>query len=304
MKKYLFALAASLLLCVAASAQSLDVQKKNVETFANVCAEDYFTLRFIYSASSAVTVRADVRISEYVQAYVKGGTLYLELDEKKFPKDLKKALKQKGAATPILEADIYLPSVNSVLLKENVTLSIPEGFTSNNLYIELTDNSEITQIHIDCSVADIEVAKNAKLSGTVNVASRLNLKATNSSNVSLTQNGGNTFLDHSHAAHVDLRATVNTMEVESSGGSESHISGTASLLKVAGTGSSRIDAELLESLDGEVMLTGAKCHVNVLEDLKVTLAGGAMLTFKRKPVFEIVRILNSTLITADDEKRK
>ena len=52
------------------------------------------------------------------------------------------------------------------------------------------------------------------------------------------------------------------------------------------------------------MLTGAKCHVNIMENLKVNLTGGSMLTFKRKPVFEVERILNSSLLTADDEKRK
>jgi hypothetical protein len=112
------------------------------------------------------------------------------------------------------------------------------------------------------------------------------------------------FIEQSNSAYVDLRATVTTIEVDASGGSESHLSGTASLLKVTGTGVSRVDAELLESLDGEVMLTGAKCHVNIMENLKVNLTGGSMLTFKRKPVFEVERILNSSLLTADDEKRK
>ena len=159
-------------------------------------------------------------------------------------------------------------------------------------------------MYLDCSNAEFKVSKSAKLAGTVNIASRLNISASNSANVSLTQNGGNVFVEQAHSAYVDLRANVTTIEVEATGGSEAHLSGTASLLKVTGTGSSRVDAELLESLDGEVMLTGAKSHVNITENLKVTLTNGAMLTFKRKPVFEIVRILNSTLITADDEKRK
>ena len=304
MKKTLFAIAAALLFCVAATAQPLDVQKKNVENFANVSAEDYFVLKFIYSDTSSVTVRADLRISEYVQTYVKGGTLYLELDEKKFPKELKKELKQKGAATPVLEADVYLPAINSVTLKEKATLSILDGFNSNKINIDLTDNAEITQMYLDCSNAEFNVSKSAKMSGTVNIASRLNVKVANSGNVSLTQNGGNVFVEQAHSSYVDLRANVTTIEVESNGGSESHLSGTASLLKVTGSGSSRVDAELLESLDGEVILTGSKCHVNITENLKVTLTNGAMLTYKRKPVFEIVRILNSTLITADDEMRQ
>lgn len=304
MKRLIFALAAAVLCAVSAVAQPLDVQKKNVENFSDVSAEDYFVLKFFHSDTCSVTIRADLRISEYVQAFVKGGTLNLMLDEKKFSKELKKELKQKGAATPVLEADVYLPSIKSVTLMDKVVLNIQNGFNLNSIEVNLTDNAEIQQMNIDCSNAEFKVSKSAKLSANVNVSSRLNVIASNSANVSLTQNGGNVFIEQSNSAYVDLRASVTTIEVDASGGSESHLSGTASLLKVTGTGVSRVDAELLESLDGEVMLTGAKCHVNIMENLKVNLTGGSMLTFKRKPVFEVERILNSSLLTADDEKRK
>jgi len=304
MKRLIFALAAAVLCAVSAVAQPLDVQKKNVENFSDVSAEDYFVLKFFHSDTCSVTIRADLRISEYVQAFVKGGTLNLMLDEKKFSKELKKELKQKGAATPVLEADVYLPSIKSVTLRDKVVMNVQNGFNLNSIEVNLTDNAEIQQMNIDCSNAEFKVSKSAKLSANVNVSSRLNVIASNSANVSLTQNGGNVFIEQSNSAYVDIRATVTTIEVDASGGSESHLSGTASLLKVTGTGVSRVDAELLESLDGEVMLTGAKCHVNIMENLKVNLTGGSMLTFKRKPAFEVERILNSSLLTADDEKRK
>ena len=98
---------------------------------------------------------------------------------------------------------------------------------------------------------------------------------------------------------------MNSLEVEGTAGSESHISGNATLLSATGSGSTRIDAELLDVPEGNVLLSGsAKCHVNVSDKLKVNLTGSSMLTFKRSPVFEIERIVNSTLIKADDEKRK
>ena len=245
MKRLIFALAAAVLCAVSALAQPLDVQKKNVENFSDVSAEDYFVLKFFHSDTCSVTIRADLRISEYVQAFVKGGTLNLMLDEKKFSKELKKELKQKGAATPVLEADVYLPSIKSVTLMDKVVLNVQNGFNLNSIEVNLTDNAEIQQMNIDCSNAEFNVSKSAKLSANVNVSSRLNVIASNSANVSLTQNGGNVFIEQSNSAYVDLRATVTTIEVDASGGSESHLSGTASLLKVTGTGVSRVDAELL-----------------------------------------------------------
>jgi hypothetical protein len=65
------------------------------------------------------------------------------------------------------------------------------------------------------------------------------------------------------------------------------------------------EASVLLSRGGHVVLSGsAKCHVNVTDHLKVNLIGGSMLTFKRTPVFEIDRVVNSTLIKADDARRK
>lgn len=304
MKKLLILIAVILYASINLGAQSLNVQKKNVESFSEVSAEDYFVLKFFKSDVCSVTIRSDVRISDYVQAYVKGGTLYLSLDEKKFPSELKKTLRKKGVATPVLEVDVYMPVVNSLILSENAVLVGTDRFEVANFTADITDHAQIAQLNIDCSNADFKVSRSASLSASVNVTTKLSLNASNSSRVSLTQTGGNVFMEHSNSAYVDYRAAVTTFEVNSSGGSESHISGTASLLKVTGAGLSRVDAELLESLDGEVSLNGSKCHVNITESLKVNLNGGAMLTFKRKPVFEIERILNSTLITADDEKRK
>ena len=77
------------------------------------------------------------------------------------------------------------------------------------------------------------------------------------------------------------------------------------MLTVNASGLSRTDAELLEVKEGQMTQTGSsKCHVNVTEKMKVNLTGGCMLTFKRAPSIEVERIVNSTLIKADDPKRK
>jgi hypothetical protein len=252
-----------------------------------------------------VTLKTDERIAAHVQAYVKNGTLYLILDEKGYSPELKKQLRQKGAAAPVLEAEVYMPTINSVVLKDKAVLATCDSYDAETFTMTVSDNALVSHFDISCSTGELNVSKNAQVTGTVAVTSKMYLNASNSAQVSLTQNGGNAFVSQANSAYVDYKATLNTLEVESAAGSESHISGTASLLKVTGAGLSRLDAELLESKDGDVVLSGsAKCHVNVTEHLKVNLVGGSMLTFKRNPVFEIDRIVNSTLIKADDTKRK
>lgn len=305
MKKLILAVVTALLFGASAFAQPLLVQEKNYEKFDKISVEDNFVLRFIKAGTYAVTLKTDERIAAHVQAYVKNSTLYLVLDEKGFSSDLKKELRKKGAAAPVLEADIYMPSVNAVVMKGKSVLASCDRFETETFTMTLTDNALVSYVDIACSTGEINVSKNAQVTGTAAVTSKMYLNISNSAQASFTQNGGNAFVSQSNSAYIDYKANLNMIEIEATGGSESHISGTSSHLKVTGAGLSRVDAELLESKDGDVFLNGStKCHVNVTDHLKVNLTGGSMLTFKRNPSFEIDRIVNSTLIKADDVKRK
>ena len=94
MKKLILAVMAAFLFGLSAFAQPLLVQDKDYEKFTKISVEDYFVLRFIKADRYSVTLKADERIAAHVQAYVKNGTLYLDLDEKSFSSELKKALRQ------------------------------------------------------------------------------------------------------------------------------------------------------------------------------------------------------------------
>lgn len=305
MKKSLVFIISCLLLGVVASAQPQKVIEKDFEKFSTVKVEDKFDVKLLRGDKYAVRINVDERIAAHVQAYEKNGTLFLILDEKGYTKELKKQLKQKGAAQPVLEAEIYMPEVKSLVFSDKVFVRHCDILKSDNFTLTASDNAKIQQLRIFCSSAEINVSKNVELSAEIKVASKLYLEAKNSSKVSLVQDGGNSFLEIEGSSYVDMKATVQAIDVIASSGAESHISGTASLLTVNASGLSRTDAELLEVNEGQMTQTGSsKCHVNVTDKMKVNLTGGCMLTFKRTPAIEVDRIVNSTLIKADDPKRK
>ena len=305
MKKTILAIVAALLFGASALAQPLLVQDKNYERFTKISVEDDFVLRFIKSDSYSVTLKTDERIAAHVQAYVKNGTLYLAVDKKGYSSELKKALKKKGAAAPVLEADIYMPTINSVVMKDKAVLVSCDRFEMDTFTMTVTDGVLVTSLDLACSTGEINVSKNAQVTGSAFVTSKMYLNVSNSGHASFTQKGGNAFITQSNSAYIDYKASLNIIEVESAGGSESHISGKSSLLKVTGAGLSTVNSELLESIDGVIILSGtAKCWVNVTDHLKVNLTGGSKLTFQRNPAFEIDRVVNSTLVRADDVKRK
>ena len=128
MKKSIFAALAAILVSVCAFAQPLVVQDKDFEKFTKISVEDNFVVKFIKSATYSVTLKTDERIAAHVQAYVKNSTLYLILDEKGYSPELKKQLRQKGAAAPVLEAEVYMPTLNSVVLTDKAVLAACDNF--------------------------------------------------------------------------------------------------------------------------------------------------------------------------------
>lgn len=298
-------IAAMLLMGASAFAQPLLVQDKDFEKFLSLNVESDFIVKLVKSDSYAVKLTTDERIAAHVQAFVKNGTLYLILDEKGYTPELKKQLRQKGAAAPVLQAEVYMPTLNSLIMNGKSQLVHCDSFYNENFTATLSGNAVAAQLNVGCSTAELNVSKGAKVTAALSVESKVYLNASNSATVSLTQNGGNAFLKLGGSSLVDMRAEAQSVEVEASSSAESHVSGVASMLKVTAVGLSRTDTELLETKDGDVTLSGsAKCHVNVTDNLKVNLTGGSMLTFKRKPSIEVDRIVNSTLIKADDPKRK
>ncbi len=307
MKKSIVLIIVSMLLGgFAAMAQPQKVIAKDFERFYTIKVQDKFVVKLISSDKYAVRIVCDERIAAHVQAYEKNGVLNLILDEKGYTKELKKQLKQKGAAQPTLEAEIYIPEIKSLILTDKVLLTRCDAIKSDNFTMTVTDDVKVQHLNINCTSADIDVSRSAELSDAVfNVTEKLTLKAANSSKTGLIQNGGRASFDLGGSAILDMKSSVKFVEVIASSGSESRIYGNTDVLFVEGSGLSKTDVEYLEATNGKVTLSGsAKCYANVLEKLTVNLTGGSMLTFKGMPAFVIERIVNSTLIKADDPKRK
>ena len=76
-------------------------------------------------------------------------------------------------------------------------------------------------------------------------------------------------------------------------------------MAVSAVGSSKIDAEAVSVSKASMSQSGtSRCYVNVSDTLKVNLTGNSLLSFKEKPYIDVERIVGSTLIKADDTKRR
>ena len=305
MKRSIVLIISCLLFGFVASAQQQKVIEKEFQWFSTVKVQDSYIVKLAKADVFAVRINVDERIAAYVQAYEKNGILYLILDEKEYTKELKKELTQKGALQPVLEVTVYMPEISSLVFSGKVLVTHCDDLISDNFTLTASDNVKIQQLNITCETADMNVSKSAEVAAVMNVSNRLYLTTLNTAKVSIDQFGGDASLELQSSSIVNMRARVESVEVDAASGSESHISGIATTLTVNASGYSKTDTELLETITADITQTGSsKCYINASDRVRVHLTNGAMLTFKRNPLIEVDRIVSSTIIKADDPKRK
>ena len=305
MKKLLFVLIAALVTSFAANAQASLVQENDYESFSSVNVSDDFSVKLINSPKYSVKTVSDERIAPYVVCYVKNGVLYVSLDRKSFSQELKKQMRVKGTAAPILEAEIYCPTIKSLEMSGNANLKLADVINAPNFTLILTDKAKVNKINFEGETAEINLSKGAYASIEATTVKTLYVTTENTSQAIVKHFGNAISLVSSGASTQNVESEVVNMNADFSGGSTIEVKGSTTMLQAKGSGTSRLTAEETVADSASVTQTGSsKCHVNVTGNLLVNLSGGAMLTFKDKPVIEVERILNSTLIKHDDPRRK
>lgn len=306
MKKIIMSLISALALMMVANAQKPVVHILEYESFNNVMVSDDFIVKLVSADKYMVRTTVDGRIESYVKAYVQNGTLYISLDRKSFPSDLKKALRVKGAPAPILEVEISFPSIESMEMGGNSILHRSDVIYSEYFKLTVNEKARVDKIYVDCNTAEVILSKNAYADVETRASEMLYVIASNSSKAVVKQAGKNLKIDAAGSSEVSAIAEVDHINVLTSSMSSVILSpGTADSMTVSAVGSSKIDAEAVSVSKASMSQSGtSRCYVNVSDTLKVNLTGNSLLSFKEKPYIDVERIVSSTLIKADDPKRR
>lgn len=305
MKKLFFALALAVITAIAANAQASLVQENDYESFSSVNISDDFIVKLNSSDKYSVKTISDERVAPFVSCYVKNGVLYVSLDRKSFTPELKKQLKAKGAAKPVLEVEVYFPSIKSLEMSGNTNLQIADVVKADNFTLVLSDKAKVNKLNIESETAEINLSKSAYANVEATTSKTLYVNTENNSQAIVKHFGNAISLTSAGASLQNIESEVVNLNASLAGGSTIEVKGSAAKLQVKGAATSRLTAEALAADNASVEQTGSsKCHVNVTGNILVNLTGGAMLTFMGKPTIEVDRIVNSTLIKHDDPRRK
>lgn len=306
MKKIFMSLILALALMMVANAQKPVVHMLEYESFASVKVSDDFIVKLVAADKYMVRTTVDGRIESYVKSYVQNGTLYISLDRKSFPSDLKKALRVKGAPAPILEVEISFPSIESMEMGGNSILHRSDVLYAESFKLTVNDKARVDKIYVDCNTAEVILSKNAYADVETRASEMLYVITSNSSKAVVKQAGKNLKIDAAGSSEVTAIAEVDHINVLTSSMSSVILSpGKADSMAVSAVGSSKIDAEAVSVSKASMSQSGtSRCYVNVSDTLKVNLTGNSLLSFKEKPYIDVERIVGSTLIKADDPKRR
>ena len=104
--------------------------------FDAISVSDGFKVSFVESDGYSAKFKVNDAFESYVQCYVKAGTLYIGVDDKSIPKEVKKSFKGKNSDDPVLEATVYVPSLKAVTLSDNCTFSCDKDINAPKFTLE------------------------------------------------------------------------------------------------------------------------------------------------------------------------
>lgn len=287
---------------VAASTSALSVaQTRTIEheysEFDAISVSDGFKVTMVERDGYNAKFKVSDALESYIECYVKGGTLYIGIDEKSVPKDAKKAFKGKNSEGPILEATVYVPSLNSITLNDNGSFSCSSDIKADKFKMNLSGTSSVANLNVKAESAVISVGKKSKLSSfNVKAGDKLTVNGDGNASAVIEYTAKTLEVNNAGSADLAINGQCNSTAVTTSGSAKLSLSGKTGVLKVAGKGgSSKIDASAVSVDDVTVSLDGAELTVNPGNNLSLDLGKGASVSYSGDPKIKIVKIQNASV---------
>jgi len=300
MKTLINKLFASVTLIVAAASVSL-AQTKTIERdftqFDAVSVSDDFKVNVEYDNSYSAKLSFDTALQPYVECYVKNGCLFIGLDEKKIPKEVKQKFKGKNSSDPVLRAVVYMPQLNSIELSDASTFTCKETIEAEDFNITMNGTAALQNIEVSAKTAKVSMDKKATLSITVEAPDVTVNCDGNSALVIECESTENLSINNSGSAEVTATGDVENAAITCSNFSKMALNGSADKMNISGKGTSaKIDASNFTVKEAVISATGPDIIVDVKNELELDLGKGTEVEYSNDPTIKIVKIESATVI--------
>lgn len=258
---------------------------------------DYdFNVRVADARNYSVSMSIENDLKDYVQAYVKNHTLYIALDEKNLPSDIKKRYRSRRSSSPVLDVTVYTPeALSSIKMAGSSSLAVDFDIECNGFTLDLTENAHVTKLVVDA--ADITVTMAGKSVADISLfADNIKVNAAGNSKLTLEQDSQRIEIVAGGSAQIDADGETLDAQLTTSGSSKTMLNGKTNALSVNGSGSSNVDALGLKTSECSARLSNSsKLYEAATEKLHIDISGNSTLVFDGDPVIDIINVKSSTV---------
>ena len=301
--KSLIVKTAAIATLILASAFSGFSQTRSIEhdfsPFDAIEASNGFKVSTSASDSYSVKLTVDDALESYVECYVKAGTLYIGLDDKNIPKDLKRQYKGRNSADPTLVAVVYLPVLKSLTLNDNSEFINSGNLSGDRFSLALNGTSKISDMKIVAKTVSIALTKNSKFTNAnVSAEGDIAMSVDGKGIVTMECAAENLQMTSSGACDVNVSGKVEKkVSATVASSSKTTLTGNAEVLEISGKGvSSKVDASGLKVSDAVLTVSGTEMRIAASDNLELDLGKGSEVTYSGDPKVKIIKIQNASVL--------
>ena len=291
-----------LVVCIFAlslAAASAPAQTKSSHEFSSFDALEVdfdFNVKVVDSRDYSVSMSIDNELKDFVLAYVKNHTLYIALDEKLLPADLRKRYRGRRSSSPVLDVTVYTPdALNSIKMTGASTLAVEFDIECKEFTLDLSENARVTKLVADASTITVTMAGKSAADLSL-FADNIKINAAGSSKLTAEQDSQTIEVIAGGSAQIDIEGETLDAKVTSSGSSKTTLSGKTNSLNVTGASSSTVDALNLKTSECMARLSNScKLYEAATETLHIDIGGNSTLVFDGDPVIDIINVRSSTI---------
>lgn len=291
--------------CLTAGAENI-TRVEEFASFKGISAGDSFDITLKTGLGFSVEYTVDSRIIDYCSVYVQGDILSFNIDEKSFPKELKAQLRGKEKNVTMI-ATVTIPEHNDldlIKLSDQAVMNSTTPFkTSGTINIAISDNASLKSMRVSAATVKLDASNKGKMN-IVASASKVEAHTANNSYVDLEADAPALELITEGASSVAVSGKASTAKIQTSFTSSVSMKGAYDKLNIDAKNFSKVNALSANANDVEVVMNSCECSVNAVNSLRLTLQGGAKLTFDGEPSVYIDKIISSTVKRERDNKKK
>ena len=255
------------------------------------------------SENFGIKLSVDELLERYVEAYVKNKTLYVSIDFKDVPRDIRRIYKGKNVEPPILRVTVFMGNINEISLSEGAVFSASEQLESDRFDLKLYDNSKISGLMLNANTANIVLEKKSSVLLNLNVK-EVTIKTYGSSNLKLNHTSEYLSLDASNYSSNSIIGDGSVLDITAGGTSQITLQGNCKKLNIEAKKASMVNALELSTNEAKIKQSGSSVVTeNASDKLTVEMDGSSFLYFNGEPVVKVISIKSSSLLPYESKKR-